>query len=292
MKKLLILSGKGGTGKTTTAAAFIELSHARAFADCDVDAPNLHLISGFTGEPQCKDFLGSEKAVIDASKCIGCGICQSKCRFEAISQRNNIYSITDYACEGCGLCAYLCPQKAITMVEDIAGWQQLYRSTNNTEEKVFSTAKLKMGRGNSGKLVTAVKTELIAKAPQTELAIIDGSPGLGCPVIASMNGVDMALVVAEPSLSGRSDLERLVKAASGLHVKLAVCVNKWNTNPQAAQAIKDFCKENKLPFLGCIPFDATASKAINQGKSIVQFHCPAAIALKEIYAKVRELLEL
>lgn len=292
MKKLLILSGKGGTGKTTTAAAFIELSHARAFADCDVDAPNLHLISDFTGEPQCKDFLGSEKAVIDASKCIGCGICQSKCRFEAISQRNNIYSITDYACEGCGLCAYLCPQKAITMVEDIAGWQQLYRSTNNTEEKVFSTAKLKMGRGNSGKLVTAVKTELIAKAPQTELAIIDGSPGLGCPVIASMNGVDMVLVVAEPSLSGRSDLERLVKAASGLHVKLAVCVNKWNTNPQAAQAIKDFCKENKLPFLGCIPFDATASKAINQGKSIVQFHCPAAIALKEIYAKVRELLEL
>lgn len=292
MKKLLILSGKGGTGKTTTAAAFIELAQARAFADCDVDAPNLHLIGAFSSKPESKDFIGSEKAVIDATKCIGCGLCQSKCRFDAIFQSNNIYTIVDYACEGCGLCAYLCPQKAITMMEDVAGWQQLFKDSSTKGEKVFSTAKLKMGRGNSGKLVTAVKTDLMANAPQTDLAIIDGSPGLGCPVIASMNGVDMALVVAEPSLSGRSDLERLVKAASGLRVKLAVCVNKWNTNPQAAQAIEDFCKANKLPFLGCIPFDATASKAINQGKSLVQFHCPAGSALKEIYAKVLELLEL
>lgn len=292
MKKLLILSGKGGTGKTTTAAAFIELSHARAFADCDVDAPNLHLISGFTDKPQTKDFIGSEKAVIDANKCIGCGLCQSKCRFDAISQRNNIYSVTDYACEGCGLCAYLCPEKAITMTEDVAGWQQLYKDSTSKGEKLFSTAKLKMGRGNSGKLVTAVKTELIAKAPQTELAIIDGSPGLGCPVIASMNGVDMVLVVAEPSLSGRSDLERLIKAASGFRVKLAVCVNKWDTNPQAAQAIEDFCQENRLPFLGCIPYDATASQAINLGKSIVQYDCPAGQALRKIYTKALELLEL
>lgn len=292
MKKLLILSGKGGTGKTTTAAAFIQLAQARAFADCDVDAPNLHLIGSFASEPQAKDFIGSEKAVIDASKCIGCGICQSKCRFNAISQRNNMYYVTDYACEGCGLCAYLCPEQAITMTEDVAGWQQLYRSTNNTEEKVFSSAKLKMGRGNSGKLVTAVKTDLIANAPETDLAIIDGSPGLGCPVIASMNGVDMALIVAEPSLSGRSDLERLVKAASSFRVKLAVCVNKWNTNPDAAQAIEKFCAENQLPFLGCIPYDTTASTAINQGHSIVQYDCPAGNALKNIYAKVLQLLEL
>ena len=291
MKKLLILSGKGGTGKTTTAAAFIHLAQARAFADCDVDAPNLHLIGSFTGELQTKDFIGSEKAVIDADKCMGCGLCQSKCRFDAISQRNNIYFVTDYACEGCGLCAYLCPEKAITMTEDVAGWQQLYRSTNDTEAKVFSTAKLKMGRGNSGKLVTAVKTDLIANAPKTDLAIIDGSPGLGCPVIASMNGVDMVLIVAEPSLSGRSDLERLIKAASGFRVKLAVCVNKWDTNPTAAQAIEKFCAENNLPFLGRIPYDVTASVAINKGKSIVQFACPAGQALKEIYAKAIELLK-
>lgn len=292
MKKLLILSGKGGTGKTTTAAAFIHLAQARAFADCDVDAPNLHLIGSFTGEPQTKNFIGSEKAVIDADKCMGCGLCQSKCRFDAIFQRNNIYFVTDYACEGCGLCAYLCPEKAITMTEDVAGWQQLYRSTNDTEAKVFSTAKLKMGRGNSGKLVTAVKTDLIANAPKTDLAIIDGSPGLGCPVIASMNGVDMALIVAEPSLSGRSDLERLIKAASGFRVKLAVCVNKWDTNPTAAQAIEKFCVENNLPFLGRIPYDVTASTAINQGKSIVQFDCPANAALRNIFAKVLQLLEL
>lgn len=292
MKKLLILSGKGGTGKTTTAAAFIYLAQARAFADCDVDAPNLHLISTFDNAPKSKDFIGSEKAVINANKCIGCGLCLQKCRFDAISRCNNIYSIIDYACEGCGLCAHLCPQKAITMAEDVAGWQQLYTSNIPEGKKVFSTAKLKMGRGNSGKLVTAVKTELIANAPDTALAIIDGSPGLGCPVIASMNGVDMALVVAEPSLSGRSDLERLIQAASSFRVKLAVCINKWNTNPQAAQAIKEFCQERELPFLGCIPFDATASKAINQGKSLVQFDCPAGNALKEIYAKVLAILEV
>lgn len=292
MKKLLILSGKGGTGKTTTAAAFIHLAQARAFADCDVDAPNLHLIASFADEPQTKDFIGSEKAVIDANKCIGCGLCQSKCRFDAISQRNNIYSVTDYACEGCGLCAYLCPEKAITMTEDVAGWQQLYKDRTSKGEKLFSTAKLKMGRGNSGKLVTAVKTDLIANAPKTDLAIIDGSPGLGCPVIASMNGVDMALIVAEPSLSGRSDLERLIKVASGFRVKLAVCVNKWDTNPAAAQAIEKFCVENNLPFLGRIPYDATASTAINQGKSIVQFDSPANAALRNIFAKVLQLLEL
>lgn len=292
MKKLLILSGKGGTGKTTTAAAFIHLAQARAFADCDVDAPNLHLIGSFTNEPLTKDFIGSEKAVIDTTKCVGCGLCQSKCRFDAISQSNNIYCVTDYACEGCGLCAYLCPQQAITMMDDVAGWQQLYGSSTIDGEKVFSTAKLKMGRGNSGKLVSAVKTDLIANAPETPLAIIDGSPGLGCPVIASMNGVDMVLVVAEPSLSGFSDLERLFKTASSFRIKLAVCVNKWDTNPQVAEAVEKFCHENELPFLGRIPYDATANTAINQGKSIVQFDCPASAALKDIFTKVLQVLEL
>lgn len=349
MKKLLILSGKGGTGKTTTAAAFINLSKARAFADCDVDAPNLHLIGHFDNKPSTKDFIGAEKAVIDTYKCIGCGLCLSKCRFDAISQTGKSFSVTDYACEGCGLCAYLCPQQAIKMVEDVAGFQQLYHKkaklydknipsadldargllnlmknspisvtqnlndnvntnvlskteevkpilnttndNNHTDDEiVFSTAHLKMGRGNSGKLVTAVKADLLANAPQTELAIIDGSPGLGCPVIASMNGVDLALVVAEPSLSGFSDLERLVLAAKGFRVKLAVCVNKWDISAEATKAIEAFCKEHQLPFLGRIPYDPMASKAINNGISVVQIDCPASRALREIYVQTLKLL--
>ena len=339
MKKLLILSGKGGTGKTTTAAAFIHLAQARAFADCDVDAPNLHLIGNFHEVPQTKNYIGAEKAVIDSSKCIGCGLCLSKCRFDAISQDNEFYKVIDYACDGCGLCAYLCPQQAIAMVDDVAGWQKLYRQKLNTtlslnsaelntsniqsltasvktnniskteeakitldsnnnnnhqteDEIVFSTARLKMGRGNSGKLVTAVKTDLFTNAPKTELAIIDGSPGLGCPVIASMNGVDMALVVAEPSLSGFSDLKRLVRAAKGFRVKLAVCINKWDICVDAANAIEDFCHQQGLPFLGRIPYDPMASKAINHGISIVQIDCPASQALKDIYAKALEMLQV
>ncbi len=203
MKRLLILSGKGGTGKTTTAAAFVKLSGARAFADCDVDAPNLHLVAGLEGEPEEKPFIGSEKAVIDENKCVNCGICAEKCRFGAITLENGHTKVGEYACEGCGVCAYVCPQQAVSMVKDVAGTQFLYKG-----QTVFSTARLKMGRGNSGKLVTSVKMDMLKNTPDTELAVIDGSPGIGCPVIASVSGMDLVLVVAEPSLSGLSDLKR------------------------------------------------------------------------------------
>ncbi len=286
MKKLLILSGKGGTGKTTTAAAFIHFANAKAMADCDVDAPNLHIVSSMDEEPIKKDFLGSEKAYINSEQCIACGACANHCRFDAITRENHVYKIDEYACEGCGVCEYICPQKAITLKQDVAGLQQLYLG-----QKVFSTAKLKMGRGNSGKLVTEVKKEMIAHAKEdTELAIIDGSPGIGCPVIASITGVDLVLVVAEPSISGLSDLKRLVKTANTLQVKLVVCVNKWNSSIQNAQAIEEFCKEEDIPLVGKIPYDKTASKAMNNGKSIAQIDCPAKDALYKVYQKVMEIL--
>ena len=287
MKKLLILSGKGGTGKTTTAGAFLEFSRARAAADCDVDAPNLHLIARGEGEPAEKDFFGGEKAVINPGKCVGCGLCAENCRFDAIDASRRPYRVKEIACEGCGVCAYVCPQKAVELQPDVAGSQQLYAGG-----RVFSTAKLRMGRGNSGKLVTAVKVDLLKHAPETELAVIDGSPGIGCPVIASVSGVDLVLVVAEPSVSGLSDLRRLVKTARSFDTPLAVCVNKWTQSPEKTGEIEAFCRENDLPFAGRIPYDPEASRAINDGRSLASVDCPASRALKSIYEVCRSLLGL
>ena len=287
MKRLLILSGKGGTGKTTTAAAFVKLARARAFADCDVDAPNLHLVTQMPGQPEKSDFIGAQKAVIDPQKCVSCGLCREHCRFDAIFMESGKAAVQEYACEGCGVCQYLCPQDAVRMEEDVAGEQFLYKG-----DRVFSTAKLKMGRGNSGKLVTAVKVALFKNAPHTELAIIDGSPGIGCPVIASVSGVDLVLVVAEPSLSGISDLERLLKTAEAFDTRLAVCVNKWDVSPQNTEKIRKFCWAQKIPFVGEIPYDPEASKAINQGRTLADADCPAGKALEEIFSQVLKLIDL
>ena len=287
MKRLLILSGKGGTGKTTTAAAFIQFSKSRAIADCDVDAPNLHIVTEKNNECKTKEFIGSNKAVIDENACVHCGICAEKCRFDAILDKGKSYYVDEYNCEGCGVCQYVCPKDAVRLVEDVAGEQKLYLG-----DAVFSTATLKMSRGNSGKLVTAVKLDMLKHAPATELAIVDGSPGIGCPVIASVSGMDLVLVVAEPSISGLHDLKRLVKTADTLGTKLAVCVNKWDQSPENTECIVSFCEENKIPFTGKIPYDKTASKAINEGKSLAEIDCAARTALLEVYKNVRGLLGL
>lgn len=286
MKKLLILSGKGGTGKTTTAAAFIAFSKAKAIADCDVDAPNLHIVTRISDKPEITDFIGSEKAKIDAKKCVGCGKCLEYCRFDAISKKGSIYEIKEYACEGCGVCEYVCENDAVKMLPDVAGEKRLYKG-----ETTFSTAKLKMGRGNSGKLVAEVKKAMLKNAPDTDIAIIDGSPGIGCPVISSISGVSLVLVVAEPSLSGISDLERLVKTANTLNTKLAVCVNKWNTSPENTEEIEKFCKDNDIPFVGKLPYDKTASEAINKGKSVAEIDCPLRNSLFEVYENTVHILE-
>ena len=285
MKRLLILSGKGGTGKTTTAAAFIRFAEAKAIADCDVDAPNLHLVSRKKTLPVISEFYGGDKAVIDPDKCVGCGICKRHCRFGAIEETNVSYAVNEYTCEGCGVCAYVCPQKAVALHTDVAGYKELY-----LDDGVFSTATLKMGRGNSGKLVTDVKMAMLKNAPATHLAIIDGSPGIGCPVIASVSGMDLVLVVAEPSLSGISDLKRLIKTAETFQAKLAVCVNKWDVSPENTNAIRDFCQSENIPFVGKIPYDKSASKAINAGLSLADIDCPARDALKDIFENTIQLL--
>ncbi len=288
MKKLLILSGKGGTGKTTTAAAFIRFAGARAAADCDVDAPNLALVTGGYARTEARDFLGSDKAKIDESLCIGCGKCAELCRFGAISRASGgVCAVDELACEGCGLCVECCPAGAARLEPDVAG-----RLLVHSGGGAFAEAELRMGRGNSGKLVTEVKRALYGAAGEAELAIIDGSPGLGCPVMASMNGVSLALIVTEPSVSGLSDLGRLVRTASSARVRTAVCVNRADVDPEMAARIEDWCREQGVPFLGRVPFDPAAQRAINSGRSLADTPCPAREALHGIFLRAMELLEL
>lgn len=287
MKRLLVLSGKGGTGKTTVSSSLIGFSKSKAIADCDVDAPNLHLVTRMEAEPEHSDFIGSEKAEIDPLKCTGCGECADHCRFQSVKKKGSVYQIEEYACEGCGVCEYVCPADAVTMKEDVAGKLTLYKG-----DTVFSTARLKMGRGNSGKLVTAVKLAMLKEAPDTELAVVDGSPGIGCPVIASMSGMDMILIVAEPSVSGKSDLKRLVETAAGFQQKLAVCVNKWNTSPDKTREIEAWCRDRGIAFVGKIPYDKAVPLAVNAGRSIAETDCEARTALLQIYQNVRNELTI
>lgn len=288
MKKLLILSGKGGTGKTTTAAAFIRFAGARAVADCDVDAPNLALVSGKYPETRETDFKGSDKAKIDEDLCIGCEKCAEMCRFGAISPAGDgKYAVDELRCEGCGLCTEVCPAGAARLDKDIAGSLRL-----RSGDGVFADAELRMGRGNSGKLVTEVKRALYAAAGEAELAIIDGSPGVGCPVMASMNGVNLALIVTEPSVSGFGDMQRLVRTASMARVRTAVCVNRADVSPELSADIERWCSEQGVPFLGRVPFDRSAQRAINEGRSVADMDCPARAALYDVFIKAMELLDI
>lgn len=284
MKQLLILSGKGGTGKTTIASAFIKLSGAKAYADCDVDAPNLHLIMSNSTKPKRTDYYGLPKAEINPELCIQCDLCRQNCHFDAINADDE-HRVNYYDCEGCGVCEAVCPTGAISLKPAIAGELMLY-----VDDAVFSTAQLKMGSGTSGMLVTEVKKQIKSLVPTTNLAIIDGSPGIGCPVIASLSGVDMVLIVAEPSISGISDMERIIKTAKKFQTKTVVCINKYDTNIGNTVKIEAYCKKSNLPFVGRIPFDQYVVKAINNGQSIVDIDCIAGRAVKEIYDTTFKML--
>jgi MinD superfamily P-loop ATPase len=281
MKQLLVLSGKGGTGKTTVASALIKLMEASVFADCDVDAPNLHLVMQMNSQPQRSDYIGLPKAIIHEDQCIQCGECAKNCRFHAI-RFDSVFKVFPYACEGCGVCKAVCPVDAVTLEFFPDGELLLYQET----ERVFSTAQLKMGSGTTGLLVSKVKKQMIERAANDSVAVIDGSPGIGCPVIASISGVDFVLIVAEPSISGISDMKRIVKTAEKFQTKMMICINKYDTSIGQTEEIENYCIENKIPYAGRIPYDEQAVKLINQGKTIVDADCNSGRALRKIFVKV------
>ena len=282
MRQLVILSGKGGTGKTTVAGAFIRLSETRACADCDVDAPNLHLVNVAYPLRDDEPYYALPLADIDPALCVSCGECHSICRFDAIIP-GGPYRVNDHSCEGCGVCALVCSVGAIHTKPHHAGNMTLYKKEN----AVFSTAELKMGSGTSGLLVSQVKKRMNAVVEgDIPFSVVDGSPGIGCPVIATLSGADVTLIVAEPSLSGISDLERIVKTARGFGTQVAVCVNKADINPARTRQIQEYCKREGLFFVGCIPYDPLAVVAVNRGVTIADIQCPSGNAAAEVYRRL------
>jgi len=265
MKQIVVISGKGGTGKTTIVASFAALAENAVIADCDVDAPDLHLIL----KPEIKEtqeFHGSKVAIKDDSKCIECGKCESVCRFDAVNQN---FEIDDIRCEGCGACVFICPEEAIQLKEKISGHAYI----SETRYGLMSHAKLNIAEEASGKLVTVVKenAKTVAENNGKDLIIIDGSPGIGCPVIASLSGVDLALIVTEPTMSGIHDLKRILSVAKHFGVKTVVCINKYNINLENTNKIKNFCGKEEISIAGEIPFDPAVTKAMIAEKPVVEF---------------------
>jgi MinD superfamily P-loop ATPase len=265
MKELIVISGKGGTGKTSLTAAFAALASEAVLADCDVEAADLHLVL----EPsvrEASDFSGGKQAVIDAQKCIGCGRCEDMCRFDAIRHNglgNTIavktYTVDPVSCEGCKVCVEFCPVKAIAFEDAING--QWFISQTRFGPMVH--AKLGIAEENSGKLVTLIrqKAKELATERQANLLIADGSPGIGCPVIASITGADLVLIVTEPTLSGRHDLERAADLTGSFGIRTLLCINKADINPEMTDQIAEKARQRGITVVGEIPYDDAFTKA-------------------------------
>jgi len=264
MKQITIISGKGGTGKTTIVASLATLVKKAVLVDADVDAADLHLLL----KPQVQrrePFFASKVARIDRGQCDGCQKCRDACRFEAIRD----LKVDPIACEGCGVCFYICPRQAISLKEVQSGeW-----FISQTRYGPMVHARLGVAQENSGKLVTLVRKEAqrIAQEGKYPLILIDGPPGIGCPVISSVGGVDAALVVTEPSLSGIHDLKRVLGVCRHFQVPARVCVNKADINPENTGRIKEYCQEEGAPVIGEIPFDPIVTKAMVYESSVVEY---------------------
>ncbi|RUM87798.1 MAG: (4Fe-4S)-binding protein [Thermodesulfatator sp.] len=283
MKELLVISGKGGTGKTTVVASFSRLAREAVLADYDVDAPDLWILL----DPEIQEerpFYGGYKPRVVADLCNGCDVCGEHCQFGAIEA-----GVVDYLeCEGCGFCEEVCPEGAIVMEEALSG--HLYLS--QTPYGPFVFARLRPGEENSGKLVTEVKKEARERATQEEatLLISDGPPGIGCPVIASLNQVHLALIVTEPSLSALSDLKRTIELCRFLRIPSAVVINRFDLNPQKTEEIETFCKAQGIALLQKIPFDRRIPELLVQRKSPLEGPPEVQRPFLELWERVLALL--
>ncbi len=269
MKEVVIISGKGGTGKTSITASFAYIEGMNAvIADCDVDAADMHLLM----EPEIQsseDFYSGVIAQITQDKCTKCGKCKDICRFDAISIINREFTVKPLNCEGCGYCARICPAMAIDMEEQNVGqWHISKTKVNN----VLVHAKLGIGAENSGKLVAKVKNEAkrIAKENNKEIIIVDGSPGIGCPVVSSLSGASFVILVTEPTVSGLHDLKRVYELVHKFNLKCGCIINKFDLNIEKHNEIMEFLNQEKIFHIASIPYDESFTKAMTMGKTIVE----------------------
>jgi MinD superfamily P-loop ATPase len=287
MKELVVISGKGGTGKTCLTASFAALAENKVLADADVDAADLFILL----EPKIQSrevFKSGSVAVIDADKCVQCRECVDLCRFEAISED---FRIDPVDCEGCAVCARFCPEEAIEMQPCISGeW-----FISETRYGPFVHAKLGIGEENSGKLVTIVRhhAKLIAEERGLDWIIVDGPPGIGCPVISAVTGADAVLIVTEPTLSGMHDMKRVAELAAYFKIPTAVCINKWDLNPEISQRIADDCSREQIALVGGIPYDRVVSEALVRRKIVLEHdpQCAVAREIRNVWENLAALAE-
>lgn len=290
MPEVLIISGKGGTGKTSLTGAFAQLAKNKVICDLDVDAPDLHLLL----QPEVQDlhqFYSGRQAEIDPERCTTCGICQEKCRFEAISEVDGVLVVDPLKCEGCKLCVTLCPMEAVEFPERHCGtWQ-----TSLTRLGPMVHAQLFPGQENSGRLVALLRGQArdISQAQGLELILSDGPPGIGCPVISALSGVDLAVIVTEPTPSGRHDLERVVELCRHFKVPAGVIINKHDINLQQSAAISDYCASNDLELLAMLPYDSVVTEAMVAGQVITEYSDNGiARALKTAWLRIEQMIGL
>jgi MinD superfamily P-loop ATPase len=269
MKEIVIISGKGGTGKTSITASFAVLGGKNiVVADCDVDAADMHLLM----KPDwqfSEDFYSGVAAEIDQENCIKCGKCSDVCRFEAIPIINKKYIVSNLNCEGCGYCYHVCPKDAISMIDQNVG-KWFISNTKAGNQMVH--ARLKSGADNSGKLVAKVKKEAkdLAESANKEFIVVDGSPGIGCPVVSSLSGADFVILVTEPSVSGMHDLKRVYELVKKFKISAGCIINKADINEQVTDEIMKFLKQEDIIHLANLPYDETFTKAMTDGKTIIE----------------------
>ncbi|ROQ93390.1 ATP-binding protein [Desulfosoma caldarium] len=286
MKEFVVISGKGGTGKTSLVAAFAALAGKVVLCDADVDAADLHLVT----RPrivETHDFVSGHEAKIDPERCTQCGLCRQRCRFGAIDEA---FRVEPLLCEGCGVCAHVCPERAVKFLEKTCGvWY-----VSNTVYGPMVHARLGIAEENSGKLVTLVRREArrLAESRRMDLILTDGPPGVGCPVIASIGNADAVLAVAEPTVSGRHDMERVLALANHFRVPAAVCVNKCDLHPQGAHEIAEEARKRGAPFLGFIPFDPLVTRSQVDGRSLVEYGETLVVrSIQKVWEGLQALLE-
>jgi MinD superfamily P-loop ATPase len=285
MKELVVLSGKGGTGKTSIVASFAALARSKVLADCDVDAADLHLVL----QPIMREnheFWSGQFAVIDEGKCTQCGLCQELCRFDAIHD----FKVDTISCEGCGFCSHICPAEAITMKENMSG----HWFISDTKYGPLVHARLGIAQENSGKLVALVRQQArhIAESDDLDYVISDGPPGIGCPVISSLSGANLALLVTEPTQSGIHDLERVLDVCRHFGVPALVCINKYDINEDNTRKIEDYCLSQGLMAAAKIPFDNVFTESIVKGIPVVEYSRDGvAKSIESLWQSISRLLE-